>query len=776
MADNRSCNLPDLVNHSCSIQASESLRSTFSQFNNSPHDFMAVLDGSRLLGICSRREIGMILGSGYGRELFGNSSVREHLEPNCLTIMDGSPMVEVLSTVFSVDDSRYFNDIVLTDRAGRYLGLISVLTMIRLQNRLLLELNLELKDSLRELEDARQAAESANKAKSEFLSNMSHEIRTPMNAVLGLAQLLEKEQLAPDQRDMVRHIRTAGHSLMGIINDILDFSKIEAGKLRIELRPFTLPALLNQLDGVMGSAARGKGLGLRIDPPAGLTSALLGDDLRLGQILINLVGNAVKFTEHGEVRVVIVPVELTETTTRLRFEVHDTGVGIAPEVMATLFKPFTQADDSITRRFGGTGLGLSICKRLVELMEGIIDLESREGGGSTFWFEVPFHLTTAVGMDFITGSVETVAGGPRLVGRRVLVVDDSDINRIIVARALALEGAQTVTANNGQQALHLLRAQPGEFDILLMDVQMPVMDGLTATRALRGDPCLCELPVIAFTAGVFQDERQRALDAGVNDFLAKPVDLEEMVAVLLRWSSPATATTDSLAKGEPTPTGSADEVRSLPAALPGLDVAKGVATCGGEKLYRELIHELMRSHGDDVAAIRCALTTGNHQQAGRIAHTLKGVAGNLSAVTIYRIADELEIALKHNQPDFVDSLLLRLTDAMAELRTAALLVGEESPSPTQILPAAPLVESCEISPLIDELLQMLQERRLAARHVVRRLGEKLSGTVVAPELTLLSVAVDRLEFVDAHTMAMELAQRFTQLKNRTAQNPPQLLQ
>ncbi len=783
--------LRDLVSHTCCIQASESLCSTFSLFNLVSHDYMAVLDGERLLGICSRREIGMILGSGFGRELFGKKPVREHMEPKCLTITEDSPIVEVLSTVFSVEDQYYFSDITLVDHFGCYVGLISVRTMIRLQHRLLLELNLELEEYFklfntssdlmciidqngfiqkvnpagsallgysqqdmlgrrlmdfvhpddlrttldrgeqqssrndttnienrylhrdgtlcwfswqlfsaggekltyatgrdisvrkqyeRELEETRKAAESANRAKGEFLSNMSHEIRTPMNAVLGLAQVLEKGALSPDQREMVQQIRSAGHSLLGILNDILDFSKIEAGQLRIETHPFALPALLKQLDNLLGCTARGKGLTLRIAAPSEVTGSLLGDDLRLGQILINLVGNAIKFTEQGEVEISVVPVELTGATTRLRFKVRDTGVGIAPEILTTLFQPFTQADDSITRRFGGTGLGLSICKRLVELMGGSIGVESREGVGSCFWFDIPFERTAAIPAK--AGTMEVVTDGPRLKGRRVLVVDDSELNRIVVTRALALEGAVTETVNDGQQALDVLRARSHDFDIVLMDVQMPVMDGLTATKILRREPLLSELPIIAFTAGVLHEERLKALDAGVDDFLPKPVDLEEMVAVLLRWSSAKQG-------AEVHDTGLAAPVivpvapsRVEPEIHPGLDVAKGVSLCGSKELYWELIGELLRRHGDDPAGIRDALAANDLPLATRIAHTLKGVAGNLAAVTVYQAASELEVVLKHDQRDFVDQLLHRLTGAMAEIQTVALPLKNE-PTPQE---------------------------------------------------------------------------------------------
>jgi PAS domain S-box-containing protein len=390
----------------------------------------------------------------------------------------------------------------------------------------------------RELEAARTAAEAAARARSEFLANMSHEIRTPMNGVLGLAQLLEHEPLTPDQRAMVKRLGGAGRTLIGILNDILDFSKIEAGELQIDRHPFALAPLLERLDSLLGDTARGKGLALRFAAPTGLAGGLVGDDLRLEQILLNLVGNAIKFTAAGEVRVQTEPVATTETEIRLRFEVWDSGVGIAPEVLPTLFNPFTQADGSITRRFGGTGLGLSIARRLVELMGGTIGAESTPGQGSCFWFELPFARTTDPSLPGTPGAPDQAATGPRLTGLRLLVVDDSSINQEVVARILKREGAEVVLANDGQQALDVLREHPSAFDAVLMDVQMPVMDGLTAARRVRGELGLTTLPVIAFTAGVLDEERDRAQGAGFNGFLAKPVDLEQMVSQLRQWVGP----------------------------------------------------------------------------------------------------------------------------------------------------------------------------------------------------------------------------------------------
>ena len=647
------------------------------------------------------------------------------------------------------DGSIVWTDVRATgiyDSDGRFIELVGVTRDIS-----------ERKQYERELEAARRTAEAATRARSQFLANMSHEVRTPMNGVLGLAQLLEREPLTPDQLAMVRRIRASGRTLIGILNDILDLSKIEAGQLRIERHPFALAPTLEQLDGLLGDTARGKGLALRFAVPAGLAGGLVGDDLRLGQVLLNLMGNAIKFTASGEVKVQVEPVAMTATEVRLRFEVRDSGVGIAPEVLPTLFTPFTQADGSITRRFGGTGLGLSISRRLVELMGGTIGAESTPGQGSCFWFELPFARTTDLATPVTPGATDPTATGPRLTGRRLLVVDDSDINREVVARILQREGAEALLADDGQQALDALRAHPTAFDAVLMDVQMPVMDGLTATRRVREELGLTALPVIAFTAGVLPEEQQRAHDAGVTDFLPKPLDLEQLVAVVRRWVPPGPLgdTQPVAGAGSPHPaTGPATEVRTgatldLP-VIPGLDTARLAALAQGEaSVVRRLLRGLVADLTGADQQVQSDLDQGATTQALELLHRLRGAAANLGAVDLAHSARALEAAIQAGSPDAAERLVQFKACLAALLSAVASALAEPAPPP-----APPVVTAAPAAPLDEAKLAELRAALAAHKpRPARRLFAELEVGLVQvygpPAVQTLTRALDTLRFDEA---------------------------
>lgn len=358
-----------------------------------------------------------------------------------------------------------------------------------------------------------------------------------MNAIMGFAQLLEMEALPDDQREMVRMIHESGSNLLHIIEDLLDLSKIEAGKLRIDNQPFGLSSMLERFDCTFRKLAQDKDLGFSVQIPLTDLGSLLGDVHRLEQILNNLTSNAIKFTERGEVTVSVSAEPINNHALRLRFEVKDTGIGIAPNVLQNLFQPFAQGDSSISRRFGGTGLGLVISKRIAEAMGGQLGVVSEADQGSTFWVEIPFErvVNSAADKTPSTDSSPSEAEKPILSGMHVLAVDDDASNLALIEQTLQRQGANVTLAIHGQEALDTLRAGAGHYDMVLMDIRMPVMDGLAATREIRKDAQLAHVPVIALTAGALPEEREAALSAGVNDFMTKPFDLQQIKTVLSKY-------------------------------------------------------------------------------------------------------------------------------------------------------------------------------------------------------------------------------------------------
>lgn len=503
------------------------------------------------------------------------------------------------------------------------------------------------KQAEKDLIEAKALAESASQAKSAFLANMSHEIRTPLNAILGLNYLLRQEALTPAQMNKLEKVEISGRHLLSLINDILDLSKVEAGKLVLEHGNFHLSAVLDSVGSIVRDSANTKGLRLTIDSDH-VPKWLWGDSTRLRQSLLNFAGNAVKFTERGEVRIQGILLDEIGEQLRVRFQVSDTGIGLTEEQKAQLFQDFQQADGSISRKYGGTGLGLSLTQKLIDLMGGVVGVESVVGQGSTFWFEVPLekgHGPISLPQtppSFTASALEVSLHG----GQRVLLAEDNPINVEVVCELLHGIKLDVDVARNGKEALEM--ASKGHYSLVLMDMQMPELNGVEATKAIRQLPEWSSVPIIALTANAFLEDRQACLDAGMNAVLTKPVEPSSLYQMLHEWLDKTSVADVEVKTNEALPSqpSSSTAITHL-RQLPGVDIEAALKRLNNnEDRYLRLLNVFLQTSPDQLARGVIHLKNQQPEELRNVIHTLKGASGTLGLNAIADLAAELDSALR----------------------------------------------------------------------------------------------------------------------------------
>ena len=761
----------------------------------------------------------------------------------------------------------------------------------------LTEVNNDLDEQRKSLKKAKEIAEAASTSRGDFLARMSHEIRTPMNGIIGMGSLLGKTALEPKQHNYLSKLQGSANTLLRLINDILDFSKIDAGKLELEEIPFSLEDILRNIANVVGMQAEAKGLEFIFNLSPEVSPELIGDPLRLGQVLMNLAGNSVKFTEKGEVVISVDQKKLSQNEVLLQLSVKDSGIGLSPEQIGTLFSAFSQVDGSITRKYGGTGLGLVICKQLAELMGGEIWVESEIGKGTEFFFTTKMRLCekpleavvtrsnklqglralvvddnemarnvlssmlTSLGLQIDTAidgqtaldyldeavrkkqpydvvlldwimpgidGIETAkrikansalsnlpamlmvtangredayieagkvgmdafllkpvyasimyntlmdifgdetASGPvttkekeysvdldKIKGARILLVDDNSINQEVATEFLQDVGVVVTVAADGKECLHKL--SQGVFDLILMDIQMPEMDGLEATRIIRQDEKYKKLPIVAMTAHAMTGDKEKSLEAGMDDHITKPIDSNLLYETLGQWLEVSGADqSPTTAEKKPDVLSQQSSVDIELPDLPGIDQDQALKVLNYKTdLFVKMLYDFKKSYGTLASDLQTMSLAGKWDEIQAKAHTLKGVSGYIGSTLLRDSAEQLENSLRNNEREHVERYLTQFRESLEQIISSLALLPElekdrEEVAQVSLEPGLePNIKIEEIKPQLELLLEQLQKGELAAEETFVSVERSLEGTGFDKQLRLIADFIDDIEYENA---------------------------